>query len=132
MKVKKGLKEIQKRYVNMVEAAQYYDKNTYKQSFCCTQLYSRQKIRDLNTALCGKDISRRYDAILQFTVILLVSMYLLVNISNFVVFSLAIYSSPSVPIRAPTQSVLHICLFPLPMLSRTFRKLLTSLNPWTM
>lgn len=67
--VLKGLKDIHIRYVDIVEAAQGFDKSTYKQSICCSQLYSHCSIFDLNTKSCGPDVAKRLDDLLKNTVI---------------------------------------------------------------
>ncbi len=68
--VLKGLKDIHTHYVDIVEAAQGFDKATYKQSICCSQLYSRENIKALNSKNCGADKAEYLDNLLKKTVIL--------------------------------------------------------------
>ena len=71
--VLKGLKDIHTRYVDIVEAAYGFDKSTYKQSYCCSQLYSRDNIKDLNTKQCTAAQADYLDNLLKNSVRLLKS-----------------------------------------------------------
>ena len=71
-----GLEDIHKRYVGIVEASQGFDKSTYQQSFCCSQLYSLDTVYELNSNKCSKETADRLKAIATNTVKTLFSFVL--------------------------------------------------------
>lgn len=58
-----GLEGIHNIYVALVEAAKSFDKSTYVQSFCCTELFSLENIHDLNSKECNSEIADRLKAV---------------------------------------------------------------------
>lgn len=61
--VNSGLEYIHNRYVALMKAADTFDKSTYQQSFCCTQLFRLEQIYALHSEQCNNEIADRHKAI---------------------------------------------------------------------